>query len=384
MNRMPATPLLGFFVLLVAGFVAAGCGPLGDELGDDVACRVGESDITNGQYQDAVDEAFARIQARAGEAPSRGSREGRALRAQVVEQLVRDAARRDLAEQAGIEVTDEEVDTAVDELVERSFGGDEKRFARQLEVEGRTRGQLRRDLRSQLYLEKLEEDRGANGKASRERLEAFLADNPEQFGGSRERRTVQHVLVRVDGKSGAKTEAEARALASRIARQLGDDPSRAAMSRISRSFSDDPSYGASGGVLEVQRGEIGPKFEEAAFGLQSGEVSKPLRTDIGWHVVVPRGPIEEAEVPELDEVEDQVRAELAASRTDRVTRELQDELDDLAADARCQEGLRSDPDDAEAAPEPAAPDVESPSTDPGGANDVAGEPPAAAREEGSS
>jgi len=56
---------------------------------------------------------------------------------------------------------------------------------------------------------------------------------------------------------------------------------------LAREYSDDPGSGQNGGSLGVfGKGMMVPPFEEAAFKLEEGEISEPVRTDFGWHIIL--------------------------------------------------------------------------------------------------
>ncbi|MDI3503075.1 MAG: peptidyl-prolyl cis-trans isomerase [Candidatus Cloacimonadota bacterium] len=55
---------------------------------------------------------------------------------------------------------------------------------------------------------------------------------------------------------------------------------------LARAYSDDPGSAQNGGSLgEFGRGRMVPEFEQAAFSLQPGEISEPVKTDFGWHII---------------------------------------------------------------------------------------------------
>lgn len=55
---------------------------------------------------------------------------------------------------------------------------------------------------------------------------------------------------------------------------------------LAREYSEDPGSGQNGGSLgEFGKGQMVPEFEKAAFALAEGEISQPVKSDFGWHVI---------------------------------------------------------------------------------------------------
>lgn len=79
-----------------------------------------------------------------------------------------------------------------------------------------------------------------------------------------------HILV--------KHEYEAEDLLKKLAQ--GDE-----FADLARKFSSCPSSRDGGNLGSFGRGRMVPSFEEAAFGLEVGEVSEPVRTQFGYHLI---------------------------------------------------------------------------------------------------
>jgi peptidyl-prolyl cis-trans isomerase D len=119
--------------------------------------------------------------------------------------------------------------------------------------------------------------------------EAALRERYEQEKArftAQEQRLASHILVEVAKDAPAAAVAAARAEAARLATQARAGGDFAALARAS---SDDPGSKAAGGDLGwVARGMMTGPFEDALFRMQAGQVSDPVRTDFGWHVIQAR------------------------------------------------------------------------------------------------
>lgn len=97
-------------------------------------------------------------------------------------------------------------------------------------------------------------------------------------------------------------ESLARELRDRIAQ--GED-----FAALAREYSDDPGSGAQGGDLGTfGRGRMVPSFDEAAFALEEGEVSEPVESPYGLHIIQVQERITQDFAANRDQFEQQHRA----------------------------------------------------------------------------
>jgi len=126
------------------------------------------------------------------------------------------------------------------------------------------------------------DDLAAQAEVSEAELLAFYESNTERFTAPGSR-SARHILLTVpedaSDDSIAQVKAEADQLIQRI--RSGED-----FADIARIASQDPGSAARGGDLGIIRpGTMAPAFEEAVFALTESEISVPVRTRYGWHVI---------------------------------------------------------------------------------------------------
>ena len=86
---------------------------------------------------------------------------------------------------------------------------------------------------------------------------------------------------------------------------------------LAREYSEDSSNSENGGDLGwFGRGEMVEAFEDAAFALDVGEISEPVQTQFGWHIIYLEDR-EEGRTPPLDEVKDEVRDDYITDESNR-------------------------------------------------------------------
>lgn len=150
-----------------------------------------------------------------------------------------------------------------------------------------------------------------------------------------EQRRAAHILIEVNDKV---TEAQAKAKIEEIQARLAKGEKFEA---LAKEFSQDPGSANNGGDLGFAGpGVYDPAFETALYALAKDQVSAPVRTDFGFHLIKLLG-VEAPEVPTLASLKDKLTRELKAQQVEQrfveATKQLEDssfESSDLAQPAQ--------------------------------------------------
>ncbi|MGD9330555.1 MAG: SurA N-terminal domain-containing protein [Desulfobacterales bacterium] len=112
-------------------------------------------------------------------------------------------------------------------------------------------------------------------------IKRYYEENQAEFF-SPETVEARHILVALDKDADAQTVEAARLKAVDIrARAVqGED-----FGALAKQLSEGPSKDQGGYLGTFGRGRMVKPFEEAAFALQAGEISEPVRSDFGWHII---------------------------------------------------------------------------------------------------
>lgn len=154
-------------------------------------------------------------------------------------------------------------------------------------------------------------------------IRAFYEGNPDRFGVPEERRA-RHILLALEADADAATADSVMAEAGALADELRADPSRFA--ELARARSRDPGSAANGGDLGFfARGAMVGAFEDAAFALAKDEISAPVRSDFGVHVIQVTD-VKPAATRSLAEAREEIAAELRAQEGSRRHAEMAEQF----------------------------------------------------------
>lgn len=142
-----------------------------------------------------------------------------------------------------------------------------------------------------------------------------------------EQRRAAHILIEVNDKT---TEAQAKAKIDEVQARLAKGEKFEA---LAKEFSQDPGSANNGGDLGYAGpGVYDPAFEKALYSLSKDQVSEPVRTDFGYHLIKLLG-VEAPEVPTLASLKDKLTRELKAAQVEQRFVEATKQLEDSAFEA---------------------------------------------------
>ncbi len=149
------------------------------------------------------------------------------------------------------------------------------------------------------YVELRREDIAKEVEFTEEDLQLYYEENKESYT-SDESRSVAHILIEV---SDDVSEEEAKQRIDEIHAKIMDGGDFAA---LAREFSEDPGSAENGGEYGFTGpGTYVPEFEATLYDLNLNEVSQPVLTEFGYHIIKATG-IEPASTPSLDEIREQM------------------------------------------------------------------------------
>ena len=175
------------------------------------------------------------------------------------------------------------------------------------------------DMNDRLAIEKfIEKDLLANLTVSDDQLKAAFAANPNVYAEP-ETVTARHILVLVKPDAAASEQQKALDKIKSI-KQRASAPG-ADFGKIAAETSDDTASKVDGGNLGTfQRGMMVPEFEKAAFELKVGEVSEPVKTQYGYHLIKVEKH-QESQAPTFEKAKDKVRYQVMAGVHDKTLQE---------------------------------------------------------------
>ncbi|WP_460115349.1 SurA N-terminal domain-containing protein [Pseudomonas sp. H2_D02] len=165
--------------------------------------------------------------------------------------------------------------------------------------------------------------------------EDLQAAYQKEIANLSEQRRAAHILIEVNDKV---TEAQAKAKIEEIQARLAKGESFEA---LAKEYSQDPGSANNGGDLGYAGpGVYDPEFEKALYALNKDQVSAPVRTDFGLHLIKLLG-VEAPEVPTFASLKDKLTRELKTQQVEQrfveATKQLEDasfEASDLAQPAQ--------------------------------------------------
>jgi parvulin-like peptidyl-prolyl isomerase len=291
----------------------------------DSVAVVGDTAIPKSEFDDLITYAKRSYDAQKRPFPKVGTPEYVQLRDQAMRFLVQRTQFEVKADELDIDVSDEAVTKRIDQYVKERHGGDKKKFDAELKAQGLSPEQAEDIIRANLVQEAIFNKVTKDVKVSDEDLKKYYDKNKAQYG-TPETRKVRHVLVKQ------------KAQADQLYEQLKGGGSWKA---IAKKYSQDPASKNQGGEMTATKGQLVPQFEEMAFGLGNNGISKPVKTQYGWHVIQALGPVKKSQSTPYNQVKEAIRQQLLQeNRNKEMEKWVADMRKDLNGETNYQVGYQ--------------------------------------------
>ncbi len=227
---------------------------------------------------------------------------------------------------AAVEVSQADIDAELAKI-KKQFPTEED-FNKQLAQVGQSPDKVADTIKKMLQQQRWVESQVADKVAvTPEDAQKFYNDNKPEFqeGASVK---ASHILIRVDENAPEDVVKQKQAEAAKIAAQASKKG--ADFAALAKQYSEEPGAKESGGDLGFfTKDRMVPEFAEAAFSQKVGQVSQPVRTQFGWHVIKVTETKEAHQIP-YDEVKAKLIGFLKQSKQRDAVQNLIKELRDGA------------------------------------------------------
>jgi peptidyl-prolyl cis-trans isomerase D len=134
----------------------------------------------------------------------------------------------------------------------------------------------------------------------------------QNVGEFKNEKTVQarHILFKVDAGSDPAVDEEKKALAAKVAEMAksGKD-----FAQLAKQYSEGPTRDKGGFLGTFKRNAMVKPFADTAFSMNAGDISEPVRTQFGWHVIKVEK-VNEASTESLEDATANIRNKLRLKR----------------------------------------------------------------------
>ena len=265
--------LVGLVALGAAGLLLlSGCGDDASSLPEGVVARVGDAQITEKQLTTTIEQSRAQAKGQGQTLPAVGEDGYDQVRQQALQQLIQQEVVGTEARKCGkpCDVTPADITAELVRIRDANFNGSQKEFDAFLKTSAISKSGARDIVLNQLQQQKLLNHVTRGVRFTAADAKEYYDDNRAQFTVAAGR-TASHILVA--------TKAEA----DRIRAEATPEN----FAQLAKENSTDTGSAQQGGDLgQVQKGQFVPEFEKAALALKDGEISQPVKTQFGWHIIL--------------------------------------------------------------------------------------------------
>jgi len=223
-----------------------------------------------------------------------------------------------------IVISDDEVEAKIAEIAEQRKVSREELLAGAAK-QGISEADAKEQIRMTLGVEAvIKAELGDEANVTDEDAKKQYDENTQRFSTPEQVRA-SHILIKTEGKDEA-GKAAAKAKIEDILKQAREG---ADFAELATAHSEDPGAKNTGGEYTFPRGKMVPKFEETAFSMEVGQISDPVETRYGYHIIKLHEKIT-ARTTSFEEAKEGIKKNLANRKKSEFWRTFQQALKDEA------------------------------------------------------
>ncbi|WP_280563077.1 peptidylprolyl isomerase [Chromohalobacter sp. 48-RD10] len=275
--RLRSFASLGFMLLMALTPLVALAQP---QPLDRIVAVVNKDAIMQSQLEDRVTQVSKQMASRNVPVPDKED-----LRRQVLDRMIVEQIQLQMADRANVSIDDTQLNAAVRDIAKKNDMTLEE-FAKSLEQDGMSLAAVREQVRREMLLRQVQQSQVASRVNITDREVDRQLEQQAGQGSQGEQQMVvtenqvRHILI---GTNPNRNDEQAEALAKDIRQRIAGGESFA---ELAQQYSDDDGSALDGGELGwVRPGQMVPAFEDAVNGMDVGELSQPVRSRFGYHVI---------------------------------------------------------------------------------------------------
>jgi foldase protein PrsA len=295
-KKMIAAVLMSTFVLSMAGCKMIQKTP--EAIKKTTVAKIGDDKITLGEVDEKLSTIIEQIKAQYGDKYTENTEAMSVLeqqRKQALDSLVNDKVMLKKAEELKLVPTKEELDKEIDAKITeiKKMYETEEKFNEALKTANFTNDTLRSYLKDQIIIQKTTDNMFKDITVTDEDIEKYYNDNKAQYT-TKPGANISHILVKTEEEAKkVKAEYDKGAKFEDLAAKYGTDGTK--------------STGGSLGFISYDTTQYDADFMKAAKDLKEGEVSGPVKTQFGYHLIKVDGIVKEEKTKELKDVKEEIK-----------------------------------------------------------------------------
>jgi foldase protein PrsA len=285
--------------MLLLALAAAGCGGGGGSTkvpGDAVAIVNGDS-VSKASYDAQIARTKRGYKQQHRAFPKAGTPQFQQIQQSAITFLVQSRELEQKAKELGVKLSDEDISKRFAQI-RRQLGG-QKNLESQAKANGLTLQDVRDIvIRPQLLSEGIYKKVTGDVKASDSDVSKYYASHLKLYQQP-ESRDVLNILV------------TSRPLANKLYDKI---KAGADFGKLAQKYSKEPTSAKQGGKLTIVKGQMVGPVDQTVFLLNQGQVSRPVKSQYGWHIIKAVGPVKPASTTPLNSVKAAIKQQLVQQR----------------------------------------------------------------------